>query len=212
MHFVPTEFEQHKDIQVHKGIHKLAQQTFAPLQRWILQNKEFLEDKKVVFTGHSLGGALAVLLRIMLSKVKRNEVLYLISQSNELDFLLSPSVVTFGAPTVLRSDLGTSAVNDFLGSLGVNLVNVVTPCDPVARVLCAELSKRVLSRWNVMETRYNPAGFMVVVYSDKLGQVQAMDIPDESIHVMVEVNEDMMIFIDQLYHHHSCETYINFLN
>lgn len=67
--------EEWKSIEVHSGIFNLAEKILGEVKDWIEGNKNFLKNKKVVFTGHSLGGGLALALRLLLqSHVNRGHI------------------------------------------------------------------------------------------------------------------------------------------
>lgn len=130
----------------------------------------------------------------------------------ELEFMHDPSVVTFGAPTILRSAEGTSKVNQFLLSKNIILENVVTTRDPVARILVSKFPQHILEYFSLPEIRYNPAGRFVTIYKDEKEQTKAVrikEVPD--IYKILEVNAQMITFIEETVNQHLCETYMTLL-
>ncbi|PWA43217.1 alpha/beta-Hydrolases superfamily protein [Artemisia annua] len=87
--FEPIEFEG-LDVIVHRGIYEAAKGIYEQMLPEILAHIEHYGDRaKLRFTGHSLGGSLALLVNLMLlirDQVPRSSLL---------------SVITFGAPSVM---------------------------------------------------------------------------------------------------------------
>lgn len=89
---------------------------YDPMHSQVLQLLEQYETKRVWLTGHSLGGALAVVCAYRLSK--------------DGDYPIA-GVMTFGQPKVVRSDMA-----EFLGEkLAGRYVFFVNQLDPVARLI-----------------------------------------------------------------------------
>lgn len=89
--FEPTRFEDPKlGVMVHRGIYEAAQALYKEVLPCVLEHlQKYGSEAKFRFTGHSLGGSLAVLLSLMLR----------VRDTAPLDSLLP--VYTFGSPFVL---------------------------------------------------------------------------------------------------------------
>lgn len=89
--FEPTRFEDPKlGVMVHRGIYEAAMGLYEEVLPYVLEHvQKYGNEARIRFTGHSLGGSLAVLLSLML-RVRDNA---------PLSSLLP--VYTFGSPYVL---------------------------------------------------------------------------------------------------------------
>ncbi|KAG6416403.1 hypothetical protein SASPL_123833 [Salvia splendens] len=94
--FEPTKFEG-TNVLVHRGIYEAAKGIYEQFKPEIKEHiKRFGERARFQFTGHSLGGSLALLVNLMLLTNKEVKVGNLLP------------VVTFGSPFVFCGDLGAA--------------------------------------------------------------------------------------------------------
>ncbi|KAK9785870.1 hypothetical protein WJX73_003445 [Symbiochloris irregularis] len=123
----------HSELYLHSGMNQRALSVLDRIQGAIQKERqsEGLDDKRLLFTGHSLGGGTAVCALVHLSFDTNN------TQRLELQ-----GVVTFGAPLVLHK---TDLTEDMKRSMG-DMHHVVNDMDIVPRLLGKALkrSHRVL--------------------------------------------------------------------
>ncbi|KAJ9063796.1 hypothetical protein DSO57_1037145 [Entomophthora muscae] len=115
LNFIHADFDTVKYARVHAGFKSCSDgltPLYLPSVRHILQNPEFA-NFKLVLTGHSLGGAIAVLSTLNLQKA--------------LDMPWSRlAVYTYGQPRI-----GNSFFSNYVNSLPLSMTRVVNENDPI---------------------------------------------------------------------------------
>ncbi|KAG0611221.1 hypothetical protein M758_7G124300 [Ceratodon purpureus] len=131
LRFQPTQFENsNSGAMVHKGVYEIAKSLFDQMLPLVESHMAaYGRRAKISFTGHSLGGSLAVLLSLMF----RSRGVVPVSALNQ--------VYTFGAPSVLNGG------NEFLKRLGFSprhVQSVVIARDLVPRIFASDIPDQIV--------------------------------------------------------------------
>ena len=133
--FQPTEFED-SGVMVHKGVYEVAKGLYnqmLPLVRSHMNACHHGNSKnhvqRISFTGHSLGGSLAVLLSLMFKC------------RGEVPVSALERVYTFGAPCVMN---GGDGLLQRLGFLPTHVQSVVLSRDLVPRIFSCDIPEQIV--------------------------------------------------------------------
>jgi len=131
LQFQPTQFEDSTmGVMVHKGVYEIAKSLYEQMLPLVQSHMAaYGKRARVSFTGHSLGGSLAVLLSLMF----RCRGVVPVSA-------LSP-VFTFGAPSVLN---GGHQLLRRLGFLPRHVQSVVISRDLVPRIFASDIPAQIV--------------------------------------------------------------------
>ena len=131
LRFQPTRFENsNSGVMVHQGVYEIAKSLYDQMLPLVESHMAaYGKRARISFTGHSLGGSLAVLLSLMF----RNRGVVPVSALSQ--------VYTFGAPSVLN------AGNEFLKRLGFSprhVQSVVIARDLVPRIFASDIPEQIV--------------------------------------------------------------------
>ena len=131
LRFQPTPFESSASgVMVHKGVYEVAKSLYDQMLPLVQSHMAaYGKRARISFTGHSLGGSLAVLLSLMF----RYRGVVPVSALNQ--------VYTFGAPSVLNGG------NDLLKQLGFSprhVQSVVIARDLVPRIFSSDIPEQIV--------------------------------------------------------------------
>lgn len=131
LRFEPMQFEDaNTGVRVHKGVYEIAKSLYTQMLPLVQSHMAaYGKRSRISFTGHSLGGSLAVLLSLMF----RYRGVVPVSALSQ--------VHTFGAPSVLN---GGNELLRRLGFSSYHVQSVVIAADLVPRIFASNIPEQIM--------------------------------------------------------------------